>query len=215
MINVSPRTSPEDGRPASGDAFERMDTAPLDLSDLHRPPLSGRNSYSQAAPDLPALRRRHWPITVAAVLLVACVAVLCFVLLLPRGANPSQPSAGSGAATSTPTTARAGVADTGWQNLELNGAWYATGDGARFRVRDGVCYLQVHVSVPSGTWAANTEIGVLPPSVAPAWNLGFVSVRAGQPFGEVGVFSSGRILVVAPSTAPGGDITVSGAFPVG
>jgi hypothetical protein len=45
--------------------------------------------------------------------------------------------------------------------------------------------------------------------------LGFVGVRRGLPFGEVKVFDDGRVLVVAPSTAAGGDLTVSASFPVG
>jgi hypothetical protein len=91
----------------------------------------------------------------------------------------------------------------------------ATGDGARYRVQDGICYLQLHVALAGRVWARNTPMAELPQYARPAWHMGFVGVRAGLPFGEIKVFSDGRIFVVAPSAAPGGDITVSASFPVG
>jgi hypothetical protein len=199
----APRMRPPAARMTAEDSFGRMDTAPLDLSGLQTA-LDGVAARVTPAPT----RWLRWTLGAVGVLLLAGV-VLVVLALLPSGRGlPSPAVAAPGSA--APTTA-----DTGWQGLELTGGWSATGDGARYRVRDGVCYLQVHAIVRGGTWPADTEVAVLPASAAPAWNLGFSAVRAGQPFGEVKVLNTGRILVVAPSSSPGGDITVSGSFPVG
>jgi hypothetical protein len=156
------------GEPAAEDGFGRMDTAPLDLSGLHQ----ALDGAARVPPRQPATSpsggrdSRRWP---RKGLFAACILLLIgapVVLALPpfgRGL-PSQ------AALAAPGSATPTVADTGWQGLELSNGWFATGDGARYRVRDGVCYLQGHVSVRGGTWPAYTDIGVLPASAAPAWN---------------------------------------------
>jgi hypothetical protein len=164
-----------------------------------------------AAPPRPR-RRWVWPSLFAVSALAVC-ALLAVLLLQGVGASTAVPGAGTAADDST--TVERLPADTGWQDIDLVGDWRATGDGARYRVRDGVCYLQLHVIVDAGVWGPNTPMAQLPLSAQPAWHMGFVGVRNGLPFGEVKVFSDGRVFVVAPSTAPGGDITVSAAFPVG
>jgi hypothetical protein len=153
-----------------------------------------------------------WPTSFGVALLVACA--LLAVLLL------QSPGASAAASPATTTAGNAGKSerltpDTGWQDVTLVGGWVATGDGARYRVRDGVCYLQLHVTLAGGVWDPNTPMATLPVSARPAWHMGFVGTRDGLPFGEVKVFHDGRVFVVAASTAPGGDITVSAAFPVG
>jgi hypothetical protein len=181
------------------DAFGRLDTAPLDVGAVRRR-LEARADRSPAATGA----RLHRAALGLAIVLLAGLGAVVVVALFPGRVPSSQAAPAPGPA-----------ADTGWQNLQLEPGWSATGDGARYRVEDGICYLQLHVIGAGGVWPGNTPIGALPATAAPAWNLGFSGVRAGLPFGEVKVFSTGRILVVAPSTAPGGDITVSGAFPVG
>jgi hypothetical protein len=152
--------------------------------------------------------------------LVAVMGLLA-ALVLPRilGNSPSSPvaasAAGGTAVSGTSSKADRVPSDTGWRDLPMLGGWTATGDGARYRVEQGICYLQLHVAPASGVWPEYTQFAELPPAARPAWHMGFVATRSGLPFGEVKVFSDGRVFVVVPSTAPGGDLTVSASFPVG
>jgi hypothetical protein len=188
--------------PPYGDAYRTV-TAPVPLQVQWTEP---------AAPPPRSPRRWVWPSLFAASTLAVC-ALLAVLLLQGVGTSAAVPGAGTAAGDSTKVERL--TPDTGWQDVTLVGGWVATGDGARYRVRDGVCYLQVHVTLSGGLWGANSPMATLPTSARPAWHMGFVGVRNGLPFGEVKVFSDGRVFVVAPSTAPGGDITVSAAFPVG
>ncbi|MGY1615404.1 hypothetical protein ACI797_01540 [Geodermatophilus sp. SYSU D00691] len=105
--------------------------------------------------------------------------------------------------------------DTGWQPLEVIGDWRVTGDGARYRVVDGVCFLQVHIRDPDGRWEANAPVARLPETVRPAWNMGFVATHDGVPYAEFTVFNDGQVLMVRPGADAGGWVTVSAAFPLG
>ncbi len=109
----------------------------------------------------------------------------------------------------------ASIEDTGWRQLEVTGGWVVTGDGARYRVIDGVCHLQVHVRDPDGVWGANAPLAVLPSGTAPAWHMGFVATRDGLPYGEVKVFSDGQVLMVPPGDGRDGRFTLSASFPTG
>jgi hypothetical protein len=97
----------------------------------------------------------------------------------------------------------------------VSGGFIPTGDGARYRVVDGICYLQVHLRDPDGIWAAYSPIAVLPESARPAWNHGFVAVRDGVPFSEVGVYDDGQVLMTRPGDGVAGWLTLSASFPVG
>ncbi len=158
-----------------------------------------------AAPPVPVgLRDRgalRWLGTVA---VAAAVAAGTVVALGPSEASPAAASAKV-----------ASPEDTGWQPLEVTGGWVVTGDGARYRVIDGVCHLQVHVRDLDGVWGANAPLAVLPPGTAPAWHMGFVATRDGVPFGEVKVFSDGKVLMVLPGDGRDGRFTVSASFPTG
>ncbi|MGY1742323.1 MULTISPECIES: hypothetical protein [unclassified Blastococcus] len=105
--------------------------------------------------------------------------------------------------------------DTGWRPLDVSGGFLVTGDGARYRVVDGICYLQVHLRDPDGFWAANAPIALLPESARPAWNHDFVASRDGVPYSEVGVYDDGRVLMSRPGDGGVGWLTVSASFPVG
>lgn len=105
--------------------------------------------------------------------------------------------------------------DTGWQPLDVSGGFVVTGDGARYRVIDGVCYLQVHLRDPDGLWGANAPIAMLPASARPAWNHDFTASRDGVPYSEVGVYDDGQVLMSRPGDGVVGWLTVSASFPVG
>ncbi len=105
--------------------------------------------------------------------------------------------------------------DTGWRPLEVAGGFVVTGDGARYRVVDGICYLQVHLRDPDGVWAANAPIAVLPASARPAWNHAFVASHDAVPYSEVGVYDDGQVLMTRPGDAAAGYLALSASFPVG
>jgi len=188
--------------PPYGDAY-RMVTTPVPM----------REQWTEPAPP-PARPKRRWVWPSLFTVSTLAVCALLAVLLL-QGIGTGAATAGSPSAAKDSVKVERLVPDTGWQNVTLVGGWVATGDGARYRVRDGVCYLQLHVTLNGGIWGPNSPMATLPTSAQPAWHMGFVGVRGGLPFGEVKVFDDGRVFVVAPSEAPGGDITVSAAFPVG
>ena len=106
-------------------------------------------------------------------------------------------------------------ADTGWEPLDVSGGFVVTGDGARYRVVEGICYLQVHLRDPDGIWAEYSPIAVLPPTVRPAWNHAFVATRDGVPYGEVGVYDDGQVLMTRPGGGVVGWLSFSASFPVG
>ncbi|MGY1808017.1 hypothetical protein ACI8AF_11660 [Blastococcus sp. SYSU D00669] len=164
---------------------------------------------------VPSRRRSAWPWSLAIAALVAAAVLAVVLLPLRVGDAPADSDPAERSATSESTGKVDGAVDSGWHDIALLEGWVATGDGARFRVVDGICYLQLHVALPGGVWGPNAPMAQLPEFARPAWHLGFVGTRAGLPFGEVKVFADGRVFVVAPSAAAGGDITVSAAFPVG
>ncbi len=111
--------------------------------------------------------------------------------------------------------AAATQSDTGWQPLPVSGGFIVTGDGARYRVIDGVCHLQVHLRDPDGIWAANSPIAMLPESARPAWNHAFVASRDAVPYSEVGVYDDGQVLMTRPGDGVAGWLALSASFPVG
>ena len=158
---------------------------------------------SPAAPRTPGSRRAPWSwlLTTVVAAAVACGTVVA--LDATRGDD------------GVPATAVGPVEDTGWRPLAVYADWLVTGDGARYRVVDGICHLQVHVRDVDGIWSPNTPVATLPPGTAPAWHMGFVATRDGLPYSELKVFANGEVLMVAPGDGRDGRLTASASFPVG
>ncbi|MGY1811379.1 hypothetical protein [Blastococcus sp. SYSU D00820] len=165
-----------------------------------------------SSPPPPSRPRRAWGATVgrwATTVLVAAAVAAGTVWALPSTATSTGLADGAKAASVAPR------ADTSWQDLEVTGGWVVTGDGARYRVVDGICYLQVHIRDLDGAWGPNAVVAILPESARPAWNHGFIATHDGVPFGELGVFNDGQVLMVRPGTGNAGYVTLSASFPVG
>ena len=158
-------------------------------------------------------RRRPMPSWVVAALVSAVVSAGTVGVLTTVGPLSARPEpVAAGATAKEPSTTRQ---DTGWQPLPVGGGFVVTGDGARYRVVDGVCHLQVHLRDPDGIWAANSPIAMLPQSARPAWNHGFVVNRDGVPYSEVGIYDDGQVLMTRPGDGVAGWLTFSATFPVG
>ncbi|MGY1737343.1 hypothetical protein [Geodermatophilus sp. SYSU D00684] len=151
-----------------------------------------------------AHRDRPWPSWLLTVLVAAAVASGTVVALDDRRGAGEMPAAKG-----------TSVVDTGWRPLSVSTEWLVTGDGARYRVVDGICYLQVHVRDVDGQWEPNSLVATLPTGTAPAWHMGFVATRDGLPFSEFKVFTNGQVLMVAPGDGRDGRLTASASFPVG
>jgi hypothetical protein len=151
---------------------------------------------------------------------VLAVDVLLVLSVVPgtpfaRQAPTPAASTGAGSGVGIGKEAEWRTPDTGWRDLSMADGWIATGDGARYRVRDGICYLQVHFRRLNGTWPDNAWVTTLPASARPAWNHVFIATHAGLPFGEVGVYDDGGVLMVPPSEGGVGNLAFSASFPVG
>ncbi|MGY1770098.1 hypothetical protein [Blastococcus sp. SYSU D00813] len=196
----------------------RAVTTPVDVPprqptlEWTRPPAATHVAPPPAEPLPPEDRPRAQAGRLAPVVGAALVSAATVWALMTVG-----PLAGDRAAGPAQDVAKAEPerTDTGWQPLAVSGGFVVTGDGARYRVVDGICYLQVHLRDPDGIWAANAPIAMLPAAARPAWNHDFVASRDGVPYSEVGVYDDGQVLMSRPGDGVVGWLTVSASFPVG
>jgi hypothetical protein len=106
--------------------------------------------------------------------------------------------------------------DTGWQNLTITSPLAVGSDGARYRVRAGLCSLKLHV-VYTGPWANGFVVTTLPANARPLYKDWFDGLfYAPDQRIEVDVFPNGQVTVGrAVTTNSGGGFVLSASFPVG
>lgn len=101
--------------------------------------------------------------------------------------------------------------DGGWTAVTpLNGATAAAG-GLFYRVKNGVCYVNVAVSV-ANPWAANKVIGQLPAGARPDKQVNVGGIVGGGTLVGCSITTGGDMLAV--STVTGGSFFFSTSFPV-
>lgn len=103
--------------------------------------------------------------------------------------------------------------DTGWTNLTLNAAagFSVSTEGARYRVKNGICYFQIH-AVKSGSFVGNDLLVTMPSGARPAFTHWPQGDWAGAS-AECKVSSNGEIRVThsAPTSA---GVVVSASYPI-
>lgn len=101
--------------------------------------------------------------------------------------------------------------DTGWVDMTpgVANGFTVGSDGARYRVVNGICYFQIHIS--ASTAVATAIVYTLPPTARPAYTHWFTGQLSSAFKGEVKVVSSGAIAFGVANTP----FVTSGSFPVG
>lgn len=99
--------------------------------------------------------------------------------------------------------------DTKFQNLTVGGSYTLGSDGARYRIINGVCHFQLHVT---GTPTAGTTVVTFPvSSTATHW---YVGTFGGVVIPELKL-SAGSTSLACTYTSGAGGICATGSFPIG
>jgi hypothetical protein len=106
--------------------------------------------------------------------------------------------------------------DTGWTDVEFVNNFTAGFEGARYRRKADVVYVQIMAVSAGGTaaWGSETVLFRLPANMRPKYNHWILANNEGLTL-EVRVMSNGDLRLITPSRSDrGGVIVFSGSFPL-
>lgn len=97
--------------------------------------------------------------------------------------------------------------DSGWIDMAPVSAWTVATYGARYRLKAGVVYWQIHLT--RGSWSGNAPVFLLPDGFRPQYLAAAVSGYSAD-FTEILIRPDGQMLAAAGT----GGLTAAGSFPV-
>lgn len=98
--------------------------------------------------------------------------------------------------------------DTGWTNITPATNWTAGTRGSRYRIVNGICYLQIQ-QVSSAAWANSAVVATLPVAARPATALAPTATVYGNIGTIITINTDGTIVIGAPGAANEGFFCVT------
>jgi hypothetical protein len=103
--------------------------------------------------------------------------------------------------------------DTGWMDVEFVNNFVAGFEGARYRRKADVVYVQI-MAIRDAAWPTETVLFRTPEGMRPKYNHWIIANNEGRMI-EVRVMTNGDLRMVSTSAADkGGVIVFSGSFPL-
>jgi hypothetical protein len=102
--------------------------------------------------------------------------------------------------------------DTGWNDVQFVNNFVAGFEGARYRRKADVVYVQV-MAIRDANWPSETVLFRLPTDMRPMYSHWIIGNNGGQ-VSEVRVMSNGDVRLITPNDGRGGVVVFSGSFPL-